>query len=105
MFTLETVQSFRYPRIQSLNAKVTSALSSNCWANPSSGYASGRAARERVEECRKSVESMLGIKGGGGNIIFTSGGTEVGSKSFLGSLGRLAPAVQPFITIPLQFNM
>lgn len=49
---------------------------SNCWANPSSGYASGRAARERVEECRKSVESMLGINGGEGNIIFTSGGTE-----------------------------
>ena len=56
---------------------VDSVLSSNCWANPSSGYASGRAAKKRVEECRKSVESMLGVKGGDGNIIFTSGGTEV----------------------------
>ena len=35
-----------------------------------------------MEECRRSVESMLGINGGvgGGNIIFTSGGTEVGSE-------------------------
>ena len=76
-----------------LHVKVTSFLSSNCWANPSSGYASGRAARERVEECRKSVESMLGIRDGGGNIIFTSGGTEVSEPSFIGTSGRFASEV------------
>ena len=66
---------------------VDSLLSSNCWANPSSGYASGRAAKKRVEECRRSVESMLGVKGGDGNIIFTSGGTEVGNDRILGLTG------------------
>lgn len=43
------------------------------WANPSSPYASGRAARAMLEDARSRVKAALGW---GGELVFTSGASE-----------------------------
>ncbi|MFM1877931.1 MAG: hypothetical protein RLZZ241_797 [Bacteroidota bacterium] len=46
----------------------------NCYGNPSSTHAFGRAAKTGIEQARKTIAAELGAKPG--EIIFTSGGTE-----------------------------
>jgi cysteine sulfinate desulfinase/cysteine desulfurase-like protein len=45
------------------------------WGNPSSGYKHGKVAKQILENARSQVADMIGAKPG--DIIFTSGGTEV----------------------------
>jgi cysteine desulfurase len=47
---------------------------SHCYGNPSSTHFYGREARIAIEESRKKVAGLLGVKPG--TIVFTSGGTE-----------------------------
>ncbi|MEE4351100.1 MAG: cysteine desulfurase family protein [Pacificimonas sp.] len=44
------------------------------WANPSSVYAEGRAAKGRLEDARDEIATALGLIGA--QLVFTSGGTE-----------------------------
>ncbi len=50
------------------------------FANPSSVYHEGRAAREAIEQSREDVASLLGARAE--NIVFTSGGTESNNTVF-----------------------
>ena len=45
-----------------------------CYGNPSSTHAFGRAAKSKIEACRKDIAKLLNVSPG--EIIFTSGGTE-----------------------------
>jgi len=45
-----------------------------CYGNPSSTHAFGRAAKSKIEACRKDIAKQLKVSPG--EIIFTSGGTE-----------------------------
>ena len=51
--------------------------------NPSSVHAQGRAARRRVETARRQVADAIGLPAGG-EIIFTSGGTEANHLALRG---------------------
>lgn len=46
-----------------------------CWGNPSSGHAAGRAARAIVDDARRAVLAMIDAERGA-RLIFTSGATE-----------------------------
>ena len=52
-------------------------------ANPSSVHAEGRAARAAVERARERVAALVG----GGDVYFTSGGTEADNWAVLGAAG------------------
>jgi len=61
----------------------------DCFANPSGIYASGRAVREAVEGAREKVAGLLGCRAR--QVVFTSGGTEANNtaiRSALESTGR-----------------
>ncbi|KAJ9585113.1 hypothetical protein L9F63_020543, partial [Diploptera punctata] len=62
---------------------ITKSLSEN-WANPSSGYASGVAAKKIINEARKNIGLMIGANPE--DIIFTSGGTEANNMVIFGIL-------------------
>jgi len=49
-------------------------ISLNYYANPSANHSVGIAAKEKLEECRKNIASLLNLKQD--SIYFTSGGTE-----------------------------
>jgi cysteine desulfurase len=51
--------------------------------NPSSVHAQGRAARRRVETARRQVAAAIGLPAGG-DIVFTSGGTEANHLALRG---------------------
>jgi cysteine desulfurase len=51
--------------------------------NPSSVHAQGRAARRRVEAARRQVATAVGLPAGG-DIVFTSGGTEANHLALRG---------------------
>ncbi|HLZ67739.1 MAG TPA: cysteine desulfurase family protein [Aliidongia sp.] len=51
--------------------------------NPSSVHAQGRAARRRIEAARRQVAAAVGLPAGG-DIIFTSGGTEANHLALRG---------------------
>jgi cysteine desulfurase len=51
--------------------------------NPSSVHAQGRAARRRVETARRQVAAAIGLPAGG-EIVFTSGGTEANHLALKG---------------------
>ncbi|GGF32068.1 cysteine desulfurase [Aliidongia dinghuensis] len=51
--------------------------------NPSSVHAQGRAARRRVETARRQVAAAIGLPAGG-EIVFTSGGTEANHLALRG---------------------
>lgn len=57
-------------------------------ANPSSGHAEGRRAREAIASARASVASLLGAEPA--SIVFTSGATESDNLALLGA-ARAAP--------------
>jgi cysteine desulfurase len=52
------------------------------FANPSSSHISGRMARNRMEEAREEIASLLGAKPS--ELIFTSGGTEADNMAIMG---------------------
>lgn len=60
------------PMSESVRAVVAAALSMP--GNPSSVHSEGRAARQVVEEARRSVAALVGANPG--NVVFTSGATE-----------------------------
>ena len=62
------------PLAPSVIESITKSLKEN-WANPSSGYASGIEAKKIINEARKYIGLMIGANQG--DVIFTSGGTEV----------------------------
>ena len=49
------------------------------WANPSSNYTEGKAAKELIQKSRQSVADMINANTNQ-EIVFTSGGTEVKPK-------------------------
>ncbi len=64
------------------------ALSAECWGNPSSLYTHGQRAKEVLEKARGDVASVIGAKPG--EIIFTSGGSEADNQAIrsAAALGR-----------------
>ena len=50
------------------------------FGNASSMHASGRLAKERIEQARNEVSNLVGAKNG--TIIFTSGGSEANNTVF-----------------------
>ncbi len=54
------------------------------WGNPTGAHARGRAARRAVDEAREPVAELLGCSGG--EIVFTSGGTEADDLAVNGVL-------------------
>ncbi len=52
-------------------------ISLNYYANPSANHSVGIAAKEKLEECREKIASLLNVKNN--TIYFTSGGTESNS--------------------------
>ena len=54
----------------------------NNWQNPSSQYKKGKEAKEKINEARKQISSMIKSTSPS-DIIFLSGGTEVSSKLFM----------------------
>ena len=61
--------------------------------NPSSLHASGRAARQIVEEARETIAASLGTRPS--SIIFTSGGTEANNLAVKGIYWRRQAALAP----------
>jgi len=57
-------------------AEISRALA-EAWGNPSSSYSLGHSARALIERSRTEVGTM--VNGAPGDIIFMSGGTEVGT--------------------------
>src|SRR5919201_3151724 len=53
------------------------------WGNPSSIHASGRRARQGLDEAREMVARILGAKPR--EIVFTSGGTEADNLAIKGA--------------------
>jgi cysteine desulfurase len=58
------------------------------YGNPSSGHATGRAARAAVDEARERVATALGC--GAAEVVFTSGGSEADNLAIRGVLDRHA---------------
>jgi cysteine desulfurase len=54
------------------------------WGNPTGAHARGRAARRAVDEAREPVAELLGCSGG--EVVFTSGGTEADDLAVNGVL-------------------
>ncbi len=67
-------------------------LLDDCYGNPSSIHAQGRAARDVVERARAEVASLLGAAGE--EIVFTSGGTEANALAVVGG-AQAARAAEP----------
>jgi cysteine desulfurase len=61
--------------------------SRRCFANPSSAHAAGAEAGRALEESRAILLAAIGAEGG--QLVFTSGGTEANALAVLGA-GRLA---------------
>ncbi|MDX2054127.1 MAG: cysteine desulfurase family protein [Polyangiaceae bacterium] len=61
------------PLCEEVRAAQQSVLT-EAWGNPSSVHASGRRARQRVDETREAVAGLLGVSPR--DLLFTSGGTE-----------------------------
>lgn len=55
-----------------------------CFANPSSMHILGYAAEKEILDAEKKVKAFIGAKGG--NVVFTSGGTEGNNLAFFGTL-------------------
>ena len=62
------------PVLPEAQAAVANALA-NCFGNPSSSHAAGRAARKVVEEARKTIAELVDADRGS-QVIFVSGATE-----------------------------
>lgn len=70
------------------------------FGNPSSIYSYGRETRLAIENARKSVASILGVRPG--NIFFTSGGTESNNTAISSSIRDLG--CQHIITSPIEHH-
>lgn len=70
------------------------------YGNPSSAYPFGREGRKAVEAARESVAGLLGA-GHGGEIVFTSGGTESDNWAILGSL-EARPGLNHIVTTRVE---
>lgn len=58
----------------------------NCWANPSSSHAFGRAARARVEDAREAVAQLA--RSDPRDVVLTSGGTEANNLALRSAFAR-----------------
>lgn len=56
------------------------------FGNPSSVHASGRRARNAIEDARETIARLLGVESSG--LVFTSGGTEANHLAIAGFSGR-----------------
>ncbi len=78
-----------------LSPQVSSAIAScldSLWANPSSNYARGRAAKKAVDEARASLARLIGCTLDPAQCItFTSGGTEVIAHAIVSRSGFNTP--------------
>ncbi|MDQ6609850.1 MAG: cysteine desulfurase [Bacteroidota bacterium] len=70
------------------------------FGNPSSVYSYGRETRLAIENARKTVAKLLGVKPG--NIFFTSGGTESNNTAIAASIRDLG--CQHIITSPVEHH-
>src|SRR5712692_3640000 len=75
-------------------------LGREAFGNPSSAHRFGRAARDGVEEARRTIAEVLGAEPG--EVVFTSGGTEADNLAVIGSAlvarergGGGAPSASP----------
>ena len=59
--------------------------------NPSSLHEAGRRARERIERARAEVAALIG----GGDLVFTSGGSEADALGVIGGARSAAAAGRP----------
>ena len=72
----------------------------NMWGNPASPHEEGRAAKEVLEEARRTIALMAGVKSDA--VVFTSGATEANGISIRGhvkALGR-APGDVHLLYVP-----
>lgn len=72
----------------------------DCFGNPSSTHAFGRAAKTGIEQARKTIASELGAKPG--EIIFTSGGTEADNMILRGAVRDLR--IKTIITTKIEHH-
>ena len=70
-------------------AAAMAAAQAEAWANPSSLHGFGLAAAEQLERSRQGIASLFGLEGG--QLVFTSGGSE---SIHLALLGAAAPLEQ-----------
>ncbi|WP_029010577.1 cysteine desulfurase family protein [Azospirillum halopraeferens] len=73
------------------------------FANPSSPYGAGMAAREAVGTARAAVAALVGAKPG--EVVFTSGATEANHLAILGALhavARTQPARRHLVTAAVE---
>src|SRR3954452_4008025 len=70
------------------------------FGNPSSIYSYGRETRLAIENARKSVAKLLGVKPG--SIFFTSGGTESNNTAIAASIRDLG--CNHIITSPIEHH-
>ena len=61
------------------------------WGNPSSGYRTGRVAREAIDDARDKVARMIGAESD--EITFTSGGTEANHLAILSAVAQYRSVV------------
>ncbi|MCE1195874.1 cysteine desulfurase [bacterium] len=73
------------------------------YANASSMHESGRRARAEIENARRSVAAIIGVKDPA-TVYFTSGGSESNNTVFMTmyGLGRKAPARRKIITTAIE---
>ncbi len=66
-------------------AKQAMLAAMECYGNPSSLHKAGLDAEHMVKKAREQVLSALGVRGGAGQVYFTSSGTEANNLAILGS--------------------
>lgn len=71
--------------------EVTSRCFRDCYGNPGSRHAEGRAARKPLEEARELIAAILDADPS--EVIFTSGGTEATNLAIFGGTNSMVPSV------------
>src|SRR5687768_15420747 len=72
------------------------------WANPSSVYASGRAARRALDASRDSVADVLGCRAN--EVLFTGGGSESDNLAITGVALQLRSRGRHIVTSQLEHH-
>ncbi len=74
------------PEVQQLLGELNAERAAGHLGNPSSLHASGRRARQLIDEARERTAAALGLHED--QVVFTSGGTESNATAIAGSLAR-----------------
>ncbi len=75
-------------------------INKDFYANPSSMHAAGYAAEKKLKEAKDKILSSIGAKGG--ELVFTSGGTESNNQIFFGVLKNAIKRKPHIITTAIE---